>query len=528
MKNIKNISVGLLMGATILTTSCKKEAFVDANIAPNTLYEVNPQDQFLKASIATQNDFEYYYDVYRKLNYWLQYTTPSAGNGANFNLPSAQFNYRYGNFYNNIGNALMDAIKIIESKPADEQPSYAQIKALSEILLAYYAFYTSDINGSIPFSEAFQARYGGTLTPTFDTQEQIFDQVDIMVKAAVASLKANTSNQVAIGNNDPFFNGNITNWIKTGNALRLKVGLRLMKRNPTKLAAIANEVFAEADQMSSIADSWMLKTGPSYANATGNWNPSGFLAGKPVVDFMKSKDDPRLRIYYRPNKDQDYVGSWTSPDDTKIPANASLYQEDSSFSELQHRIFTPNHSYGTAGDGSAFFPMLTYAEYCFIRADLAARGIAGSNAETWYKNGIMASIDLYNQQAKLAKVPEYVEVTAEEKDAYYEEVGVKYDPAKATELIAVQAYLDLYRNPMEAWAWWKRTGFPNTTSVLAWSDLKSNGVSLPLPRRASLSPLPTTSMLFENQAAAFEQMGTDPEYGSGPGDAFGRVWWDKQ
>ncbi|WP_290792660.1 SusD/RagB family nutrient-binding outer membrane lipoprotein [Flavihumibacter sp. UBA7668] len=528
MKNLKNISIGLLLAGTMVTTSCNKDKFVAANIAPTTLYEVNPQDQFLRGSISIANDFEYYYDVYRKLNYWLQYTTPSAGNGANFNLPSAQFNYRYGNFYGNVGVALMDAIEIIDKMPDEEKASHAQIKAVSEILLSYYVFYVSDINGSIPFSEAFQARYGGTITPKYDSQQEIFTQTDNLIKGAVASLKANSANQVALGNNDPFFNGNVTNWIKAGNALRLKIGMRLMKRDVAKLTAIANEVFADPDQMASISDSWMLKAGPSYANATGNWNPSGFLAGKPVVDFMNAKDDPRLRIFYRVNADQEYVGSWTSPDDSKIPANAALYQEDSSFSELQHRIFTPNHSYGTAGDGSAFFPVLTYAEYCFIRADLAARGIAGSDAEVWYKNGIMASIDLYNQQAKLAKIPDYVEVTASEKDAYYEEVGVKYDPAKATELIAVQAYLDFYRNPMEAWAWWKRTGFPNTTSVLAWSELKSNGATLPLPRRASLSPLPTTSLLFENQAAAFEQMGSDPEYGSGPGDAFGRVWWDKQ
>lgn len=528
MKNLKNISVGLLLGATVLSTSCNKDRFVDANIAPNTLYEVNPQDQFLKASISVQNDFEYYYDVYRKLNYWLQYSTPSAGNGANFNLPSAQFNYRYGNFYGNVGVALIDAIKIIDAKPDAEKATYAQVKAVSEILLAYYAFYVSDINGSIPFSEAFQARYGGTITPKFDTQQELFAQADNMIKAAVSSLKANTQDQVALGNNDPFFNGNITNWIKTGNALRLKIGLRLMKRDATKLTSIANEVLGDAIQMSSIADSWMLKAGPTYADATGNYNPTGFLAGKPVVDFMLAKDDPRLRIFYRTNKDETYVGSWTSPDESRLPANAAKYQEDSVFSELQHRLFTPNHSYGTAGDGSAFFPLLTYAEYCFIRADLAARGIAGSDAETWYKNGVMASIDLYNQQAKLAKVPNYVEVTADEKDDYYEMVGVKYDAAKATELIAVQAYLDFYRNPMEAWAWWKRTGYPNTTSVLAWSELKSNGATLPLPRRASLSPLPTTNLLFENQQAAFQQMGTDPEYGSGPGDAFGRVWWDKQ
>lgn len=520
--------MGLLLGASVFTVSCNKDKFVEQNISPNTLYEVNPEDQFLRGSISIQNDFEYFYDVYRKLNYWLQYTTPATGNGANFNLPGSQFNYRYGNFYGNIGVALKDCLAIIDKLPEGEKASYAQIKAITEILHAYYGFYVSDINGSIPFSEAFQARYGGTLTPKYDTQEEVFDIADNMIKTAVASLKSNTSNQKSLGANDPFFGGDVTKWIKTGNALRLKIGLRLMKRNVAKLTSIANEVLG-AEQMASIDDSWIFKAGPSFANATGNWNPTGFLAGKPVVDFMKSKVDPRLRIFYRPNTAGEFVGSWPSPDDSKLPANAPLYSTAGSFSELQHRLFTPNHSYdGSVGTGVAFFPLLSYAEYCFMRADLAARGIAGSDAEAWYEKGVMASIDQYNRMAVQSRVPNFVEVTAAEKTAYYNAVGVKYDATKATELIAVQAYLDLYRNPMEAWAWWKRTGFPNTNSVLAWSDLKSNGSSLPLPRRASLSPLPTTNLLFENQQAAFSQMASDPEFGSGPGDPFGRVWWDKQ
>jgi hypothetical protein len=527
MKNIKKISVGLLMGASLFTASCSKDKFVEANIAPNTLYEVKPEDQFLKASISVENDFEYFYDVYRKLNFWLQYATPSNGNGANFNLPGSQFNYRYGNFYGNVGVALVDGIKIIEKMPDADQAQYAQIKAISEILFAYYGFYVSDINGSIPFSEAFQARYGGTLTPKFDRQEDVFLKADDMIKSAVAALKSNSANQKSLGQNDPFFGGDATKWIRTGNALRLKIAMRFLKRDQAKAAAIATEVLADDEQMSSIADSWLLKVGPSYADGNGNYNPSGFLASKPVVDFMKDKADPRLRIFYRTNKDQAYEGAWTSPDDAKIPENAAKFQEDSAFSELQHRLFTANYTYnGAVGDGSGFFPLLTYAEYCFIRADLAARNIAGSNAETWYKNGVYASIDLYNQQAKLAKIPGYVEVSTTEEDAYYNATGVKYDAGSATELIAVQAYLDFYRNPFEAWAWWKRTGYPNTNSVLAWSDLKSNGVTLPVPRRASLTPLPTTNMLFDNQQAAFQEMASDPGFGSGPGDPFGRVWWD--
>ncbi|GAO41170.1 SusD/RagB family nutrient-binding outer membrane lipoprotein [Flavihumibacter petaseus] len=531
MKRANKLYKYFLLGAaiTFIAASCKKEAFVEENISPTTIYELKPEDQFLRASTSVVNDFEYYYDVYRRLNGWLQYTTEAAGNGSGFTEPGAQFNYRYGRFFGDVGYAVVDALKIIESLPEDQKASYTNIKAISEILFAYYGFYVSDINGSIPFSEAFQARYGGTLTPVYDDQQAIFSQADALIKGAVAALEANAGDQVALGRNDPFFGGDVTRWIRTGNALRLKIALRLMKADPGTLTTIANEVLADPMQMESIADSWMLKVGPTFADAGGNFNPTGFAAGRPVLEFMKENEDPRLRMFYRTNKDGEYVGSFTSPDDAQLAANRPLYSTPDTLSQLQHRMFTPNYAYngGDPGKGTGFYPLLTYAEYCFIRADLAARNIAGSDAETWYKNGVYASIDLYNQQARLAEVPDYVPVTEGEKDAYYAKADVKFDAAKATELIAVQAYLDFFRNPFEGWAWWKRTGFPNSTSVLPWTVLKSNGAVLPLARRASLQILPTTSLLYENQAAAYSEMAQDPNFGQTPSDAFGRVWWDK-
>lgn len=38
---------------------------------------------------------------------------------------------------------------------------------------AYYAWYVSDVNGSMPYLEAFQARYGGIKTPKYETQDRI-------------------------------------------------------------------------------------------------------------------------------------------------------------------------------------------------------------------------------------------------------------------------------------------------------------------------------------------------------------------
>ena len=83
-----------------------------------------------------------------------------------------------------------------------------------------------------------------------------------------------------------------------------------------------------------------------------------------------------------------------------------------------------------------------------------------------------------------------------------------------------------HKQPAEGWALWKRTGLPNTNTVLALTDMRSSGASLDIPRRAPLPLLNTTSANYENQKAAYDRMSAIPGFGLGPTDAFGRVWWD--
>ena len=75
---------------------------------------------------------------------------------------------------------------------------------------------------------------------------------------------------------------------------------------------------------------------------------------------------------------------------------------------------------------------------------------------------------------------------------------------------------------------WKRTGLPNTTTVLPLTDMKSSGASLAVPRRAPLPLLSEASANYTNQKAAYEAMAQESGFGTSPTDAFGRVWWDKE
>jgi hypothetical protein len=521
--------------------SCKKADFVELNTNPETLYDIPAQNQFLNATISTHNtDFEWYYDNLRRIMPWMQLSTANGGNGKTYIEDAGNFNQRYGNFYGNVGNRLYDVQKLIEKLPEAEQAKRVYMGAIPNILQAYYAFYVSDINGSIPFTEAFQARYGGTLTPTYDKQEDLFNTLDALLKSTIATLKSTpTAPQESLDKYDLYYKGDVQQWIKAANALRLKMAMRLMKRNPQKMATIVGEVLGSpaSDLMSSDADSWVFDGLASFAGG-GNFNPDGFRAPRSSVEFMKQTSDPRIRFFYQKNKWGQYVGSFSSPDaadQTINPQNARLYTTADTLSNLQYRLFQPSFNGGT---GIVYFPLITFADFAFMRAELAARGVTAESAATWYNTGVTASLKQYDKWARDAKIQErnannvyvdnYVALTDAEIAAYLARPEVAYNPAKGVELIAVQAYLNFFKQPNEAWALYKRTGYPNPTSVLSFERIFADNVEQFIPRRAPVVVKPPTDLNYQNNKAALEQMASDPDFGSGPSDVFGRVWWDKK
>lgn len=345
-RKILNISLGLAVLLSALS-SCKREAFIEANVNPNTLYDITPEEQFTNGCIAMFDaDFEYYYDYYRIMMPWLQYHTPQNGNGKTFMSDVGNFNQRYNYFYTRVGNVLTDVVQLIERMPEAEKAQRQHQKAIAQILKIYYAFYTSDINGSIPYTEAFQARYGGTFTPKYDTQEQLFALFEGELKQITGVLSTGAGTQRSFGNADLYYKGDVAKWKKAANVLRLRIAMRLMKRKPDVLKTVATDVLSSADNVfAGNADNLVFITGTAHANVGSNWDFSGaiFRAPKALVDFMWETSDPRIRIFYQKNSysqenvnlavaqgllpagstwnPRQYVGSFASPDAAVDPAS---------------------------------------------------------------------------------------------------------------------------------------------------------------------------------------------------------------
>jgi hypothetical protein len=555
----------LLLAAVGFLYSCEKQEFVDINKNPDALSEIPPQNQFLQATQQIHsNDFEVFYDYYQRIMPWMQYNTPLNGNQGSYTQNYANFSNRYGRLYNGVGDRLYDLEQLVGKMNAADQPRYTNMIQLARILKAYYAFYVSDIYGSIPYSEAFQGRYGGTLQPKYDTQQEIFARLETELKAAITTLKqAPAVTQVELGSYDQYYKGDVKKWVKAANALRLRMAMRVQKADATTGNAIITDVLASpaTDLMSSNADAWIFIGNATFTGDAGggNWNTEALRAPKPMVDFMWDKKDPRIDAFFTPNQytqaninlliadkklpagtteGRRYVGSFTSPDEARQTSLIQRYytpkritsnnETVDTLSFIQPRLFNTGKAdaAGDAGTGVSYLPVITYAEYCFMRAELALKQLGTGTAKEWYEAGVKSSLEWYDEVGQKSKLTNYTPATPAEITAYLAQPGIAFEASKAMDQIGSQSYLNFMKQPQEGWALWKRTGYPNATSVVPLRPVTYLSVPLEIPRRAPIT-LPTSSdPNFANKKAAYDAMAALPGFGDLT-SAAGRVWWDR-
>ena len=188
-----------------------------------------------------------------------------------------------------------------------------------------------------------------------------------------------------------------------------------------------------------------------------------------------------------------------------------------------------------------FNPILTYPETCFMLAEIAIKkgaAVAGKDATGWYREGIRASMKQYqdwaNKMYVVAQVNNTVEkynpLTDDRIDAFLAQP--QFQTATLEKIIS-QQWVNLYRQPQEMWATWKRTGLPAFNATTASSadgvayleELKDASTTLLIPRRNSL-PTPN-SLNMDNYETAVSALKADANYGADVRNTEGRIWWDK-
>jgi hypothetical protein len=567
MKTVNKWGIGVAV-AGLMLSSCTKN-FADLNTSPVITTDPPPElliTQSVKSIV--DRDFDWFYDAYQYQMQWMQFGVASPGTSPTGLFSPTNSNDFYNALYKNIGRNLVEIEDVVARKPQDQQAQYSNLIAIAKILKVYAAWRVSDANGSIPYTQAWQARSDANFTPAYDTQESLFTTWDAELKKAVETLAQGLPAQVSYGANDIFYNGVAAKWATAGNVLRLKIAMRLLKRAPEKVSAVAKEVLAsKAGLFKSNSDEWKFVSGPQNFGRAGNWSMSNnpLSASKNMLDYMVDNKDPRLNLFFEKNSytkelfdslklagiysptaqyvDRRYVGLPSSPDKRTNAAYSNVFtvkrytmvfngktvnRNADTVSFLQRRLFDLDAENGNDNGATYTQPILTYAEQCFMLAELAVRGMAEGDAKTYYENGITASVTAYDVIGNLAKIQDYAPLDAAAVQAYIAAPAVAFTGSTDVllEKINIQNFLNHFKSPWEAWGAWKRAGVPKVGGIMAFEPMVSSGQTVAIPRRWAL-PQPSIANQTNWRNAIIDMQKTG-EYGANDNDFTGRVWWDKK
>lgn len=307
MKNYKNLfAIALLAGATLTTSSCSDD-WAELNSNPSAVTTGTPEYLVGQAILEFDpSSYTYWFFNAKNFGYCLQTAVPSGSVTEDVVEGSQQQGFKNINVQNYVYLLKNELSKFDEEKAA----TYQQYEAILNVLSTYLGIYDTDFCGDIPYTEASQARFGGTLTPKYD---KVADLYDLFLADLDNDIKVFTTaqNQARLTSQDVIYGGDMTKWAKLANSLKLKIAARLIHQNFEKAKQIVAQVkSASCGVMDGEADNFLFNKcadnnyNKDYAYQTGN-GLGTLYASKTYIDFMLKNQDPRVRFIYAKN-------SWNS------------------------------------------------------------------------------------------------------------------------------------------------------------------------------------------------------------------------
>ncbi len=549
----RNFLYSIIIALTCLFTgSCTKD-FETINVNPNVVSDVDVRLLFTTSLVPMQTSRggEYWNEGFTHFLSACQLVT-----GQSYAVATTAVNGRYRLFYTSVLPNLVEIRRLVALKADKER--YAQISAITYIPQVMMALKVSDMNGSIPYTEANQGRDAAKYNPKYDSQESLYNTWLQELTEAISTLEKPLTDQVGYGTNDVFFGGDVTKWIKLANALKLRIAARYQNQNPTKAAQIFKEVMADpVGTLSSVADQLVHKNPTYYPFGIDGYNIdiySRHFAVGTAVEFLKSSKDPRLGIYYDKNsltgsfkdtlaKYNKVLPSWINPNDPDImyqggpadfqsnppvstyfvnPLNAGGSNRYQLISTVNRKFFAPTVD---RGSGTVIDVLFSYAEVCLQIAEFIQKGYGtgvntkGTAAE-WYNKGVTASVATMNEIAISAGSTSHVNLDVRIQ-TLLDNPKVKFDGKNDLEKIYIQSLLNFYREPNEAFTLARRTGYPKFNSTL----LARETVNDVLPRRWWTTD--PGQVNHDNWSAAMTEQGFTPNDFTIAKLNAERIWFDK-
>lgn len=416
---------------------------------------------------------------------------------------------------------VMPAWNAIQQKAKElQQP---QVEALATIVKVEAMHRTTDMYGPLPYLS-----FGkGGLKNAYDGQKEIYDSFFTELNHAIEVLtdfNKKDPSAMVLDNFDFIYGGNVQNWIKFANTLKLRLAMRIVYADAPKAQKMAEEavnhpigVMTSASEVAKLNHSENL----SYRNmlyVIGQGEFNDIRMGATMDSYMNGYNDPRIGSYFKLSTAGKYTGIRTG-----INIVREKYAEKAPFSDLNVTATTD-------------VVWMNPSEAYFLRAEGALRNWnMGGTAQDLYEAGVRTSfalvsagsVDGYLKDDKSVPAPYTDPATSGNSVAAGDQqlgtITIKWNEADAferkLERIITQKWLAIFPDGQEAWSEFRRTGYPKVFPV----KQNNSGGKINTEKQICRIPFPNTEYRDNKEAVteAAKLLGGE-DHGGTP------LWWDKK
>lgn len=409
------------------------------------------------------------------------------------------FNERWDDSYQGVlkNIRLMNAIA--------EDRGLTKHQGMGQVFEAFTIVTLVDFFGDIPYTECFDDT---NLNPNLDSGASVYEAALALLDEAIVNFNTTSPNPTY----DFYYNNDWNKWTKLANSLKLKIYMQRRLVDPNAISAF-NTIIASGNFISTVNEDFQFTWGNNDANPdtrhplyadnytpTGAAGATGYMSNWLMNQMKNTKTvvDPRMRFYfYRQVNDvpiseqdlrctvepipphyaagnhvycriDDNQGYWGRDhgNDEGLPPDANkktaygLYPAGGRFDD--NTFQQTNRDLGARGNGIT--PIFLSSTVDFLRAEAALNGGTG-DARSLILGGIQKSFTkvrafiVRDNGANTSFVP------ATTVDAsYLNIVGNQYDNATSTDarmnILAKEFYVTLFGNGIDAYNFYRRTGFP--------------------------------------------------------------------
>ncbi len=507
--------IGMALAVLLFAISCSD--FDEINVKPNAF----TSDEVSAKYFVTETQIQLYapnrYPYWRaQLIHWDRFAGQFCF-GFNGSWWTDGLSYTYDSGYTDAAydylagytSSLSAFLNFVKEGGELENQNYYAIGLIMKGL--YYQTYT-DVFGMVPYSEALNP---DIITPVYDSQAAIYEGVINELNEAMEIIGSSTVTGEGVellSVNDLFFGGDLQQWKKLANTLKLRMALRAQGAPGADFANAAITEAMAADLLVAETDNALMEkdteisqwSNAAYGDVWYNFGVgSNWTVGKTLVDYLQNNNDPRLPMYAQPidggevvftepvegegaalfTKHVDFIlaqldnagVSYTRVDGTNVDGQATVTINVATdtpyyvgqptrlngliYTHVKEALFSRPAQLiiNAKNQGNDIFPeiVFTAAEGNFLQAEAIVKGLATGDAQTLYQDGIRQAMKIWG-----------VDDASIETFLATESMAQLDGSAEANlEKISIQRWIAAYTDGSEAWSIVRDSGYPSELSA---------------------------------------------------------------